>query len=380
MRCVALFAVVVAVASAAYFTEDFSGDWESNWVQSKFKSDFGKFVAANGGIKTSEDAHNYAFSSKFDTFSNANGKLIVQFSVKHGQDIDCGGGYVKIFPSTADQKQIHAGDNETPYNIMFGPDICGPGHKKVHVIFEHKGKNLQTKKNIACKSDTASHLYTLTVDSVADTYQVDIDGSKVESGSLFEDFDFLEPKQINDPAQSKPSDWVDVKQIADPSDSKPSDWEQPETIVDDKAETPEDWDEEADGAWEAPTIANPAYKGEWKAKMIPNPAYKGEWVHPQVDNPKFVDDKEVATYADFGILGLDLWQVKAGTTFDNFLLTNNADEAAAGVKSFNAIVKAENEAKAAADKAEAEAKAAADAASKESTEDAEEETEAKDEL
>ena len=35
---------------------------------------------------------------------------------------------------------------ESPYNVMFGPDICGPGTKKVHVIFNHKGKNLLTKK------------------------------------------------------------------------------------------------------------------------------------------------------------------------------------------------------------------------------------------
>lgn len=32
-----------------------------------------------------------------------------------------------------------------------GPDICGPGTKKVHVIFTYKGKNLLTKKDIRCK-------------------------------------------------------------------------------------------------------------------------------------------------------------------------------------------------------------------------------------
>lgn len=32
-----------------------------------------------------------------------------------------------------------------------GPDICGPGTKKVHVIFNYKGKNLLTKKDIRCK-------------------------------------------------------------------------------------------------------------------------------------------------------------------------------------------------------------------------------------
>lgn len=68
--------------------------------------------------------------------------------MKHEQNIDCGGGYVKVFPSTMDQKDMHG---ESPYNIMFGPDICGPGTKKVHVIFNYKGKNLLIKKDIRCK-------------------------------------------------------------------------------------------------------------------------------------------------------------------------------------------------------------------------------------
>ncbi len=40
---------------------------------------------------------------------------------------------------------------ESPYNLMFGPDICGPGTKKVHVIFNYNGKNLLIKKDIRCK-------------------------------------------------------------------------------------------------------------------------------------------------------------------------------------------------------------------------------------
>lgn len=30
---------------------------------------------------------------------------------------------------------------------------------------------------------------------------------------------------------------------------------------------PEDWDDEEDGEWTAPTIANPEYKGPWMAKV-----------------------------------------------------------------------------------------------------------------
>lgn len=55
---------------------------------------------------------------------------------------------MQLFPSTIDQKDLHG---ESDYNIMFGPDICGPGTKKVHVIFNYKGKNLLIKNDIRCK-------------------------------------------------------------------------------------------------------------------------------------------------------------------------------------------------------------------------------------
>lgn len=69
------------------------------------------------GIQTSEDARFYAVSKKFAPFSNKGKPLVVQFIVKHEQNIDCGGGYVKIFDCKLDQKDMHG---ETPYEIMFG--------------------------------------------------------------------------------------------------------------------------------------------------------------------------------------------------------------------------------------------------------------------
>lgn len=92
---------------------------------------------------------------------------------------------------------------ESPYDIMFGPDICGPGTRKVHVILNYKGENKQVTKSIACKYDEASHLYTLILKK-DNTYEVQIDGEKVESGSIEEDFNMLPPKKINDPSVSKP--------------------------------------------------------------------------------------------------------------------------------------------------------------------------------
>lgn len=49
------------------------------------------------GIQTSQDAKFYGISAKFEEpFSNEDKTLVIQFQVKHEQNIDCGGGYVKV--------------------------------------------------------------------------------------------------------------------------------------------------------------------------------------------------------------------------------------------------------------------------------------------
>uniref|UniRef100_A0A8D2PAY6 Calreticulin n=1 Tax=Zosterops lateralis melanops TaxID=1220523 RepID=A0A8D2PAY6_ZOSLA len=303
--------------------------WSSRWVESKHKPDYGRFVLTAGkfygdadkdkGIQTSQDARFYALSSRFEPFSNRDKTLVVQFTVKHEQNIDCGGGYVKLFPASLNQEDMH-GDSE--YNIMFGPDICGPGTKKVHVIFNYKGKNVLINKDIRCKDDEFTHLYTLVV-RPDNTYEVKIDNARVESGSLEEDWDFLPPKKIKDPEAKKPDDWDERAKIDDPEDTKPEDWDKPEHIPDPDAKKPEDWDEEMDGEWEPPVIQNPEYKGEWRPQQIDNPDYKGKWVHPEIDNPEYSPDPLLYSYDSFGVIGLDLWQVKSGTIFDNFLITDD---------------------------------------------------------
>merc|ERR1739838_1276392 len=150
--------------------------------------------------------------------------------------------------------------------------------------------------------DVFSHLYTLIVNPDG-TYEVLIDNESAQKGSLEEDWDFLPPKMIKDPEAEKP------EHIPDPDAAKP-----------------EDWDDDMDGEWEPAMIDNPEYKGEWKPRQIDNPAYKGAWVHPEIDNPEYnaADADGIAKYAENCKIGLDLWQVKSGTIFDNFLITDDA--------------------------------------------------------
>merc|ERR1719334_2827268 len=310
------------------------------WVASKSKgADAGAMKLSAGkfygdaqkdqGMQTSQDAKFYQISAKMEkAFSNEGKTLVLQFSVKHEQSIDCGGGYIKLFPSTLEPESMNG---DSPYHVMFGPDICGPGTKRVHVIFTYKGKNHLIKKDIRCKDDELTHLYTLILNS-DNTYEVRIDGKKEESGDLESDWDMLAPKKIKDPQAKKPDDWVDNAKMDDPDDKKPDDWEKPELIPDTEAKKPEDWDEEEDGEWEAPMINNPDYKGEWKPKQIDNPAYKGEWVHPEIDNPEYSADANLYKYDDIGAVGFEIWQVKSGTIFDNIIVTDDVAEAEAFAK------------------------------------------------
>jgi len=374
MKLLVVLALCGAALSEVFFEEKF--DTLDAWVQSTHKgAEAGKFELSAGkfygdekldqGAKTSQDARFYGMSAAFPPMSNVDKPLVIQFTVKHEQNIDCGGGYIKLFDCKLDQADMHG---ESPYNIMFGPDICGPGTKKVHVIFEHKGKNHLIKKDIRCKDDVFTHLYTLIVNTDG-TYEVLIDNESAQTGSLTDDWDFLPPKKIKDPEAKKPDDWVDQAKLDDPEDAKPEDWDKPEHIADPDATKPEDWDDEMDGEWEPPMVDNPDYKGEWKPRQIDNPAYKGKWVHPEIDNPDYdaAEEAKLGVYEDIGVIGLDLWQVKSGTIFDNFLITDDAEYAKkVGEETWGVTKEAEKKMKDEQDKVEREAAEAEAAANKDS--------------
>lgn len=172
--------------------------WTDRWVQSEHKKadgTAGEFKLASGewfgdaeqdkGVQTSQDARFYAYTSKFTpAFSSVGKDLVVQFSAKHTQKIDCGGAYLKVLPADVDQAKFN-GDSE--YFIMFGPDVCGTSTKKVHVIFNYKGKNHLIKKEITAPTDQLTHVFTLIVKADG-AYSVLIDGEQKQSGRLEEDW------------------------------------------------------------------------------------------------------------------------------------------------------------------------------------------------
>ncbi|KAL0478982.1 calreticulin [Acrasis kona] len=366
-------ALIFAVNAEVYYEENFDSNWQDRWTVSKAKSDYGEWKwtageyysdADNKGIQASQDARHYSISSKLDKpFSNEGKTLVLQYSVKHTQNLDCGGAYIKVIPEGLNQEKF---EGDSAYNIMFGPDVCGSTTRRVHFIFNYKGRNLLWKKTLACETDRLTHVYTAIV-RPDNTYEVQIDGVKKESGNLEDDWDFLPAKRIADPSQSKPADWVDEREIADPSDVKPEDWDlETKTIADPEAKQPEDWSEEEDGAWEAPQIPNPAYKGEWSARQIPNPAYKGEWNADEIDNPEYKADDKLYKYDSNAFVGFEIWQVKAGTIFNDILLTDDVDKAKEAAQQ---VLEGAKKEKAMFDKQEAEKREAEEAERKKAEEE-----------
>eukprot|EP00250_Pteridium_aquilinum_P014673 c22134_g1_i1 orf=211-1431(+) len=319
-----------------HFEERFDDGWETRWVKSDWKKSegaAGDWVHTAGkwhgdpedkGIQTNPDSRFFAISAEFPEFTNKDKNLVLQFSVKHEQDLDCGGGYIKLMSGDVDQSSF---GGDTPYSIMFGPDICGYSTKKVHVILTYKGKNHPIEKDIPCETDQLTHVYTLII-KPDNTYSVLIDNVEKQTGSLYKDWKMLPAEKIKDPNAKKPEDWDDKEFIDDPEDTKPEGYDDiPAEIVDPEATKPEDWEEEEDGEWKAPTIPNPEYKGPWKANKIKNPAYKGKWKAPMIDNPDFEDDPEIYAFSKLKYVGMELWQVKAGSLFDNILVTDDVEYA-----------------------------------------------------
>ena len=87
---------------------------------------------------------------------------------------------------------------------------------------------------------------------------------------------------------------------------------------------PDDWNEDKDGIWEPPKIKNPKYKGQWTPKQIKNPNYKGAWSPKTLPNPDYKEEQ----LDDFviGGMGIDVWQVKPGTIYGNFIIADNISD------------------------------------------------------
>lgn len=334
-----LFTITCLIAPFAlgkvYYEETFSSDdWDTRWIQSTTKDDYGKFEVNCGkrdcndtltwrGLQTTQDARFYAISSKLSEPLDNEGKtLVVQYTVSHEQKIDCGGAYLKL-GSFGDNNEFNS---SMPYSLMFGPDICGSSHR-THMIITYNNTNVEKTRDSLCEKDTKPHVYTLSI-YPNNTYRLAIDTIVKEQARIEESWAVLEPPEIDDPDDKKPSDWIDDPQMDDPTDIKPEGYDDiKEKLPDPDANQPDDWDAESDGLWEPPMIPNTDYKGIWKPKKINHPAFKGVWKPRKLPNPFYKPDDKLYVLPKMTDIGIEIWQVKSGTLFDDILLTDDEEYA-----------------------------------------------------
>jgi len=366
------------------FSEVFDNDWQNRWIISEANGFTGKWRVGEGdppytveqdqGLIVDTMARKHAISAPFfKVLDNTYKDLFIQYELRFQKEIDCGGAYIKLLTikdpiDSFYNLELKLLNNDFPYTLMFGPDKCGVNNK-VHFIVRHKNpisgkyEEKHLKNPPPCKTDTKTHLYTLHI-LKDNTFKILIDNEEVKSGNLLEDFDppFNPPTEIDDPEDRKPADWVNESKIPDADAVKPDDWDEtaPATIVDvndvksdtwlddepleipnPDASKPTDWDDELDGDWESPKIPNPicessgcgpwepriipnpAYKGIWKAPLIDNPDYIGEWAPRKITNPYYFVDEHPHNLDKMGALGIEIWTMKDGILFDNFIITYN---------------------------------------------------------
>lgn len=144
-----------------------------------------------------------------------------------------------------------------------------------------------------------------------------------ESGSLINDLQTS--KLIQDPNAVKPHDWVDAPRMLDPNQVDPNPPNTWSTYRDPNDIKPVG----AGPGWKPKTIPNPLYI-PYDAIYIPNPDFIGFWEPEMIPNPSYIDLKKDATLGlleDSVWLGIEVWQVKSGTIFNHFVVTDSVEEA-----------------------------------------------------
>ncbi|KAI8903112.1 Calreticulin family [Gorgonomyces haynaldii] len=206
---------------------------------------------------------------------------------------------------------------DTRFQLMFGPDVCGH-HSETKLIV----KDFELPWTIEAPRDQLTHIYTLGLYS-NETFEIWIDLESEASGRLS---DLLPEKEIEDPDDHKPSEWDDREWIVDQEATKSLDWDERAMIPDPSATKPVEWDDEMDGSWQPPLIQNPDYQGQWQPTLMKNPKFHGHWRPAKIVNPLHRDPQELLQH-DIQYVGFELWQVKAGTLFDNILVADSLEDA-----------------------------------------------------
>lgn len=79
-------------------------------------------------MQVTEKAKHYGISSLLPEPVDPAKDLVLQFDLKLGSGLSCGGAYIKFLTADGSFKPDGLKD-DTPYTVMFGPDKCGDTNK-----------------------------------------------------------------------------------------------------------------------------------------------------------------------------------------------------------------------------------------------------------
>lgn len=303
------------------------------------------------GLVMKKAAAHHAISYKLDKpFNNHNNDLVLQYEVKFQEGINCGGAYIKLLDDGFDN--LGEFSNETPFQIMFGPDICGASNKVRFILKRYNPilKEMEEKQLVNtpfARTGKVSTLYTLILKNNQD-FEIRINGETAVSGNLVTDADAMSPPI--EPPKEIPDEFAlsveeedteeDTEEGSEVTEEKsiPEGWNEHEEpfITKPGATKPKEWDEEEDGVWEPPMIPNPNCAngcGKWNptvhdSKKGPEKIQekkKGE--KKLVANPKYYSDPTPSNIKPIGGLGFELWNMHRDILFDNIYLGHSVKEA-----------------------------------------------------
>ncbi|KAK4785941.1 hypothetical protein SAY86_002630 [Trapa natans] len=264
----------------------------------------------------------------------------VIYVVKHFQKVDPS----KVTPTAHFQKDLGLDSLDTVEIVMaleeeFGFEIPDNEADKISSIAladEDKVKNqlgidptseisLQSLPSLQLARSQLQPCGSWTSNVVVDTpyrpdasYSILVDNRERDSGSMYTDWDILPPRKMKDVKAKKD----DREYIEDPNEIKPEGYDSiPLVIHDPNAE-----------------------------EKINNQNYKGKWRTPWIDNPEFEDDPHLDVLKPIKYVGIEIWQVKASSVFDNDLICDDPDYAKQVVEEVFSNREAEKEAFEAAEK------------------------------
>lgn len=139
------FALVFGCGDATRFLSDDFEDGLTGWTKSSaVKGDTAydgpwkveEIEKDNHALVMSEANRHYAISKPLTKeLSFDDDMIVIQYSVKFQNAMECGGSYLKLLSKT-DNLDLENVKDDTPYTILFGPDKCG-GSQHLRFIFRH---------------------------------------------------------------------------------------------------------------------------------------------------------------------------------------------------------------------------------------------------